>query len=348
MPEQGNIVFPRDSGEHWNEAEEWWYLNSHVVTLSGRTLSLFVTFLRDKILLMVNDLAEARTLCRAEIPGRMARTSTSGMNLHFGESWWKDSIDKPSRQELHLDNIGVTIDLVMDSLKPPLLLDNVGRTGFGLLGMSWYYSLPRLDVRGSLKIDGRRETIKGVGWFDRQWGTWEWGGIRGWHWLSLQFEDNIEILFMKTAHPLTGRIMYQTLNIVPPDSKVKVVKCLEVNALGRWTSSRTGITYEVGWILRAPKLTIEVTPCLEDQEIRPGLWEGPCLVRGELDGHSVKGVGFSEQCDSQLNTSGYSRFINLNFALIRHVLRPVFGRQNSSGILPFWAEDIKRRVLLQK
>src|SRR3990172_10985779 len=167
------------------------------------------------------------------------------------------------------------------------MINNVGHIRFGLLGNSWYYSFTRLNIEGTLEVDGKKESVKGVGWFDRQWGTWEWCGMGGWQWFALQLNDDIEILFMQITHPLTSQTLTQILNIVSPDSKVKVADGFKVKALGKWKSLSTGATYETGWILRSQSLAIEIRPLLEDQEMYPGMWEGSCIVEGHLDGHAV-------------------------------------------------------------
>jgi predicted secreted hydrolase len=345
MQKKQHIIFPQDGGEHWNAAEEWWYFNSHVITSNNTRLSLFVSFLRERIMLMINDLTKGRSLRSVEIPGRLMHTSTSKMDLNFGRNRWRDTSNQPLKQQLHLESDGIVIDLVMKSRKPPLPINDAGRIRFGLLGNSWYYSLTRLEVEGSLEIDGRRESVKGSGWFDRQWGSWEYGGMGGWRWFSLQLDGDTEILFMKIMHPVTGQPLDKILHIIPPDSKVRIVEQFGLKPLRTWASSRTGITYQMGWRLNTDSLSIKVKPCLEDQEIRPGFWEGPCLVEGTMDGRDVTGVGFVEQHEIQPYASTYLKFITLSSAIPRHVIRTAFGhkRENAFGsISRLWNLSVAR------
>jgi len=332
MPKEGNIIFPRDAGEHWDEEVEWWYLNANVSTSKGTKLNLFICFLRDKILLMINDLTNGQSLRRAIIPGSLNHTSSSRMNLHSGENWWRDNNSNLFEQSLHLNYKDIIIDLKINSLKPPSPLNLVGLTSLGLLGSSWYYSLTRLDVRGSLEIDGIRESISGVGWFDRQWGTWEWCGMGGWKWFAIQLNDDTEIMLMNVTHPLTNQIIKQILNIIPPDSKVKVINGFKVKTLGKWKSSTTGVTYDKGWILSSESFTIKVIPFLEDQEMYGGMWEGSCLVEGFLDGHSVTGTGFVEQYNTQIHANKLLTFIYLGAAIPRYILRMVLGSNRYAHI----------------
>jgi predicted secreted hydrolase len=77
---------------------------------------------------------------------------------------------------------------------------------------------------------------------------------------------------------------------------------VEVVALGKWTSPRSGATYPQGWELRVPKagLNLRLTPVFPDQELdtksstRVVYWEGKVLVEGSHDGQTVGGAGYVE------------------------------------------------------
>jgi predicted secreted hydrolase len=77
---------------------------------------------------------------------------------------------------------------------------------------------------------------------------------------------------------------------------------IEVVALGRWTSPRSGATYPQGWELRVPQagLSLRIMPVFPDQELdtksstRVVYWEGKVRVEGSHADQSVVGAGYVE------------------------------------------------------
>src|SRR5207248_10689334 len=72
---------------------------------------------------------------------------------------------------------GYEVDLVLEPLTPPVLN---GEAGFSRKSAepgdaSFYYSIPRLEVRGRLVRDNHPIDVRGLAWFDREWGS---GGLR--------------------------------------------------------------------------------------------------------------------------------------------------------------------------
>jgi hypothetical protein len=96
------------------------------------------------------------------------------------------------------NKIGIAFNI--ESRNPPL---PVGGTGFvvwgGGLESTYYYSLTRLDIEGTLRVVDREYEVSGIGWMDHQWGNFA-GAVGGqfWEWFSIQLENNVELNLIAT------------------------------------------------------------------------------------------------------------------------------------------------------
>jgi len=70
----------------------------------------------------------------------------------------------------------VRIDATWSPRCEGVRVDNIG-------GVVSTFILPRLDVTGSLEVDGRPYRLRGAtGYHDHNWGYWTWGQDMGWDW----------------------------------------------------------------------------------------------------------------------------------------------------------------------
>ena len=91
---------------------------------------------------------------------------------------------------------------------------------------------------------------------------------------------------------------------VEPDGRTTAIERadIQLEALGRWTSPRTGVTYPSGWRITLPRqgLALVCTPVLPDQELDARTstwiiyWEGEVRCEGSRDGAPVAGDGYVE------------------------------------------------------
>lgn len=69
----------------------------------------------------------------------------------------------------------VALDAVWSPRAEALRVDSIG-------GMVSTCIVPRLDVEGTVAVDGRTHRLAGTGYHDHNWGYWEWGRDLGWNW----------------------------------------------------------------------------------------------------------------------------------------------------------------------
>jgi len=256
-----------------------------------------------------------KQLVKHAIKETIVRASNNTLKLETRNNWWRQVKDRPFHYAIYLHQDEISLNLELLSRKPPLFINHSGHIRFGLLGSSRYYALTNLKVSGTLKINDNRFDVTGIGWMDRQWGNWDYNGIGGWNWFSIQLSNNVEILAAQIFHPLTGCPIMRLFNMIDNEGRTKVYNKFRIECLKTWRSPRTNYVFGAGWKLSLPPDTnLLISPVIEDQEIFTGFWEGCCEVRGILQGQRVNGVGYNEQNYTRAHESHLFRLISLGTA----------------------------------
>ena len=137
----------------------------------------------------------------------------------------------------------------------------------------------------------------------------------GWDWLSVQLEDNTELMLYRLRHKDGAVDPYSSGTYI--DAKGKSVYLSSryftmIPAGATWTSAHSKATYPITWQVKVPSLglQLEVTTPLADQELSvkvgPTYWEGAIDVVGQRQGRAVRGVGYLEMTgyDASRSTPG--------------------------------------------
>ena len=200
------------------------------------------------------------------------------------------------------------IDLILTSVKKPLLEGGNGYIDFWMKG-SYYYSLTNLKTEGTIRIENRLIKVKGKSWMDHQWANKSYSRDK-WTWFSIQLDNETEMVCFKYDN---GGAKAYLASISYPDDKQEHISEVKLTPLGtKWTSPKTKAEYHLSWRIEIPSkaIDLEVTPLVKDQEMIFGTinyWEGPLTVKGLFNNQKVNGVGF-------LEISGcLSEYTNLKF-----------------------------------
>jgi predicted secreted hydrolase len=165
---------------------------------------------------------------------------------------------------------------------------------------SFYYSIPRIAVRGQLIRDGQPIAVTGLAWLDREW--WSGGLSRseaGWDWFALQLRDGSSFMFYGLREQAGGRNANSTGTWVDSNGRSRSLANNEVqiDVLDYWTN-RHGDLYPARWRIRAPVVGLDVTvrPIMADQELTASThyWEGAVDVTGANANHGMDGRGYVE------------------------------------------------------
>jgi predicted secreted hydrolase len=198
---------------------------------------------------------------------------------------------------------GYAIELDLLSLKEPILHGGDGLVEMGSNALkSYYYTRPRMDVTGTLEVQGVQKEVTGTAWMDHQWGDFfaaYYLGV-GWDWFSIQLDDFTELmLFNFRVNQVTER---------SEGSYIDELSCLypleaphfQIAGVDTWVSPHSGAEYPMGWNVLLPEYGLELSldPVMEDQELCMALdtcyWEGPIVVSGTRQGEPISGRGYVE------------------------------------------------------
>lgn len=296
-----SVELPRDDAPH-RDYVEWWYYNGHLQDGLGNRFSFHYT------VFLVNALG-TYTVAHASIVDHQAREHVDSERRTPGNpsSGTIDSFDfvlggwsmagGAGKDRLRFDVDGRGLDLRLVEATPPVMQGGSGLLDFGGVGESFYYSRPRMEVGGTLTIDGEQRDVRGVAWFDHQWGNFEVFEL-GWDWFALQLDDGRDIMLYRLFDPRDGRAVL-TSGTLAEDGDVIVLGAadFQIDPQDHWWSPHTGRRYPMGWRVAIPQIGLElkVDPILKDSEVDARLttymvyWEGPVRISG-----SEGGVGYVE------------------------------------------------------
>jgi predicted secreted hydrolase len=209
--------FPRDHAAHPEYGTEWWYYTGHLNS-GSRRFGYELTFFQvgiDPARRASRSAWAIHTLYFAHF----TLTDENGRRFHFSENvsrpalrmagsetgkyhvWihdWCAALapdGKTHRLRAAMPEGSIQLDLT--PLKPPVIhgSDGVSQKSAGRGRASHYYSLTRLETRGTLTLDGQRLPVTGLSWMDHEFGSNQLGKDQaGWDWFSLQLDDQRELM----------------------------------------------------------------------------------------------------------------------------------------------------------
>ncbi len=315
--------FPADHGPHDDFQTEWWYYTGNLFDAQGNHFGYQLTFFRRALLPPdeVVPAADSPFAFRQVYFAHFALTdSARGEHVAFErysrnaadlagaqgapfavfvENWSAVGVEGDAEHvRLRAAQDGFEIDLVLRNTKPIVLHGERGlsqksqRPG----NASYYYSMTRMETRGVIRTPRGEFTVSGNSWLDREWFTSALDDdVAGWDWLSIQLDNNEEVMFFKLRHQDTGETTFAKGTWVSADGTTALLRGDEVQLepLERWRSPYTGSVYPVRWRVRIPSRAFDVTISARfpDQEMRLSqrYWEGAIVVEG-----THRGLGYLE------------------------------------------------------
>ena len=203
---------------------------------------------------------------------------------------------------LHAAQSGYELTLDAEALLQPVLNGDRGfsRKSNDYGSASYYYSLPRVAVRGRLVRDGKALGVHGLAWVDREWGS---GALshneRGWDWFALQLGDGSSLMFYALRNRDGRRDPNSAGTWISATGQSRALSSdqVKIDVLGYWTNPQ-GQRYPARWRVQVPTagLDVEVRPVLADQElvVSARYWEGAVDVTAASGGQKASGRGYVE------------------------------------------------------
>ena len=317
--------FPRDHGNHPSYKLEWWYWTGHLTSEEGRRFGFQLTFFRLGIRRdpvsssswALGDLYPAHFALSDVESGRflhyqkLSRTSPGVAGLRSGtlDVWnqsWRARLEE-GKILLEAGSPEAAIDLKLIPLKAPVVHGEMGisQKGDQPGQASHYYSLTRLQVQGSIRLDDQAFKVRGQAWMDHEFGTSQLSTEQvGWDWFSLQLDNQFEIMIYQLRRKDGSPVSNSAGTVVSPDERVTHLglEQFRVTSSRIWTSPDTAISYPVEWVVEIPGFDcrLKILPLLEAQELdtrsSTGIvyWEGAVEIKGRWQGREVTGMGYVE------------------------------------------------------
>lgn len=323
--------FPRDHFNHPDYRTEWWYYTGNLKAADGHRFGFELTFFRQGVSRDANasvwsmrDLYMAHLALSDISGGRFYHTERvnragpgiAGVDERTGLIWngnWQVKLNE-QRQTLRGIDERFGIQLEMKPAKPPVIhgRDGISQKAEGAGHASHYISFTRLMTSGSIELNGATYKVDGTSWMDHEFFSESLDASEsGWDWLSLQLEDNTEIMLYRLRHKDGSVDPNSSGTYVDAQGRSVYLSARDftISPEGTsWTSAKTKGTYPVRWHVSIPEfgLVMEVTTPLADQElagsIGPSYWEGAIDIMGKRGGNALRGVGYLEM-------TGYSSAI---------------------------------------
>ncbi|MEX2599343.1 MAG: lipocalin family protein, partial [Dehalococcoidia bacterium] len=238
---------------------------------------------------------------RLRTQDQVVPSDPDGFAFEMGD--WAMSGSAGQRYELLASAGDYSYALNLTDESTPVLHGQEGLVDFGLAGISYYYTRPRLAVEGTLtRPDGEELNVTGEAWMDKQWGDFQ-PVIVGWDWASVQLDDGADVMVSHLFDTEGQQLHFYATVREPGEAPVHVDASdgLEFEPEeATWTSERTGNSYRTNWVLRVPSHDVDVrlTPLVEGSEFASQVlgvtyWEAGVDVRAVQGGESV-GQGFVE------------------------------------------------------
>ena len=316
--------FPADHGAHPGFRSEWWYFTGNLEGEDGRHFGYQWTLFRFALspaarvrpsrwatrdIYMAHFTVTDVGAGRFHAYERLARgvLDLAGARVEPLRLWiedWSVTSGEGGEDIWHLQAAAgeVAVDLRLRPLKPVVLQGEQGlsRKGSTPGNASYYYSVPRLETRGTVRVDGEGFRVRGNSWLDREWSTSALeDGQAGWDWFGLQLSDGTELMFYQLRRRDGSIDSHSRGSFVDAQGRALLLEPTDVavEVLATWDSPR-GPRYPAGWRLtvKSLALSLDVMPFLPNQELATSFryWEGAVRVSGWRAGADLTGQGYVE------------------------------------------------------
>lgn len=325
-----------DTGAHDAAGTEWWYVTGWLSD-QGHPVGFQITFFRSgiesqqdnpsafaarHIILAHAALSDPREphVLFAERSQRegfgLAGALHDNMDVHIRE--WTLARDAKTQDITgHINAAAFALDLKFHPSQPALLEGEQGTSqkGPSPQAVSAYYSLPHLDVSGSIVLHGKTLPVTGSAWLDHEWSnSYLDAKARGWDWLGANLADGGALMAFQ-MRAVDGSTLWSSATKRLPDGSVLYFKPDQVHFRTDriWTSGASGVRYPVAQTVQVANDQFQLTPLMDDQEINAAAstgtlyWEGAVTLAapGSPGGAATLGQGY-------LELTGYGSRLRLN------------------------------------
>jgi predicted secreted hydrolase len=284
------LQFPRDLGSHPDFAIEWWYVTGRL--LSGpREFGFQLTFFRSRV--AATQAMTSAFAAKQLIFAHAAVTDVAGKKL-----WHDQRIARAGFAMAQVGQIDTDVklrdwslrhaaalyqarassgdfqlDLSLRETQPLLLQGDQGRSRKGPQEQqfSYYYSLPQLQVTGTLGLGKQRLPVLGTAWLDHEWSRSLLDPQAvGWDWIGMNLLDGSALTAFRLRDKAGqaiwdgGSFRHPSMGAAPHVFSQGEVRFQPVR---KWTSPLTRASYPVEWVVQTPADFYTVKAIIDNQEL---------------------------------------------------------------------------------
>ncbi|MGN0158937.1 MAG: lipocalin-like domain-containing protein [Brotaphodocola sp.] len=206
---------------------------------------------------------------------------------------WADLPDGHGRIELVMDQNGPVLYNCSTGLFP--FFDMEGKTG--------QFSLPYLEAKGTLTLDGKEIKVTGRAWLDRQWVDARpefYSRNFKWKWMNLQLDNGYRISLWDVI--VNGKEEHAWATILSPKGAHTVVDMVPLaEGESEFYTGKSGQVYPTKYHVELPAIDsyfdVQVRGLLEQEIISPmgeDKYEAACTFTGKFLGEDASGTNYVE------------------------------------------------------
>ena len=302
-----DFTFPRDHGPHPQFRSEWWYLTAVLANAEGREFGVQFTVFRRGIApvadagapdgaqawrsgqvylghVAVSDVAarrhmEEERLARGHPALAGARAAPFAVHLEGWRLATKDDAVGFWPLRLEAETTEFSVDLTLRGGKPIVRQGDGGLSRKGPNNASYYYSIPRIDAEGQVRVGDATHRVAGGAWLDREWSTSVLAAeYAGWDWFALRLDDGRDMMFYRMRRRDGQPSAYDSGVLIDAAGNAHILQAREFSLAPQehWRE------WPVAWRLRLPGESSpwSVRAAFADQVMETSIryWEGVAHV----------------------------------------------------------------------
>ena len=331
FPREGySYQFPRDHGSHPDYKIEWWYITGHMESAEDQ-FGFESTFFRigqektNDIHLAHMAITDVKNQAfyheeRLNKEGWNAFSESGDLDLKNGNWTLKRSVNNEFMLNFSV-KADYLIKLKLTPKKQQVIFgeNGISKKGHAETAASHYITFSRLDVSGTITSSKKDIPVSGSAWMDHEISSSQLDENQvGWDWVSVQLDDNREIMAYILRNKDGSISNFSKLVWVGENGELthQGPEAFKWIQNGKYKSKETGAVYPINpsFITTDPKnknkRKFTIIPLMDEQEI-PGkiggvpYWEGACKVaneKGKIIGKAYLELsGYSGDLKKRLN-----------------------------------------------
>lgn len=302
-----------DLGPHRGVRSEWWYFTGRLVDQSQEEHFYVLAFFRSSFGIEISHFAHfllhslssgSGIACERSVSpfGGLGRIQQNGLGIDY-DGWTASFNGQSFAIRATYNSSALELQLSTGSV---LLPGCEGRIDLGTVNTQCR-SFPRLRAEGRIKLGRDVREVRGLSWFDHEWGTISFP--HRWDWWGINLENGGDLVIRQTRDGGVANLRHS-------DGRTETTTAICAKAVRHWQNPR-GALYPTDWRIELPefgaqlKITAERDRCETPFPIK--YWEGPCRVQARMKGTLANGRGYMELMgyDSSITQFVISRLARL-------------------------------------